>query len=79
MTLKSSAPETDLKGMLSSFEQKLGDDKVKAEQQKLDEAKPIPLKIAESLKTSDAPKRAAPGVAQPRVKKQVKRSIGDGL
>mmetsp|Transcript_25576 Transcript_25576/g.101984 ORF Transcript_25576/g.101984 Transcript_25576/m.101984 type:complete len:148 (+) Transcript_25576:130-573(+) len=87
LQLKSAASSgsSDLKGSLADFQGKLAADEKAAELQRLEDAKPLNQKIAESLKsaadptTPKAPSRPPPGKATPRAKKKVERSIGDGL
>ena len=80
--LKAGNQETDLKGMLGGFSEKLKDDEKAKELRKLEEAKPLNAKIVD-LATKGAPTakpRPKPGTAQPRVKKSTasKPIIGDG-
>eukprot|EP00628_Pelagophyceae_sp_CCMP2097_P013012 CAMPEP_0206803564 /NCGR_PEP_ID=MMETSP0975-20121206/3280_1 /ASSEMBLY_ACC=CAM_ASM_000399 /TAXON_ID=483370 /ORGANISM="non described non described, Strain CCMP2097" /LENGTH=197 /DNA_ID=CAMNT_0054345605 /DNA_START=378 /DNA_END=972 /DNA_ORIENTATION=+ len=81
MALKSTGGETDLKGLLGTFEQKLGDDAVSAAAKKADDAKPLTAKIADTFKKASepSPSRPGPGSAVPRIKAPKKaKFIGDG-
>lgn len=88
MSLKAEtqASETDLKGMLSSFEKKLDVDAEAKRQKAIEDAKPINEKVMKGLAeakesaaqaSSSRPKQVV-ATARPK-KTSTKRSIGDGL